>query len=67
MYILPMNIKVIRRILKVQHPSWNIAAIVFFEQISTSVNRWKMNRTKLILIIALGPMQASPPPVASGH
>lgn len=62
-----ININVTINILKVQHPSWNMAAIVDFEHIITSTPKWNMNRQKLILIIALGPKQLSDPPDASGH
>jgi len=41
-----------------QHPSWKAAAIWLLEQIIIKMSKWKMNNTKLILIILLAPRQA---------
>lgn len=50
-----------------QQPSWNRAAPVFLTRIIQSTKAWKQARTKLILIMALGPMQAAPSPDQVGQ
>jgi hypothetical protein len=46
-----------------QHPSWKAAAIWDLDRIKMNTNKWKQNRTKLILIKFEAPKQAvlSPP------
>ncbi len=53
--------------LKNQHPSWNTDAIVFLAQITHKTTVCMQARTKLILIIADGPIQAVPSPDSVGH
>jgi hypothetical protein len=43
-----------------QHPSWKIEAAVFLPRIMKKISRWKQANTKLILIIAEGPMHQLP-------
>jgi hypothetical protein len=46
--------------LKPQHPSWKIEAAVFLPRIMKKISKWKQASTKLILIMAEGPIHQLP-------
>ena len=62
-----MNMPTTSKLLKSQHPSWNIATAVFLASITVKTKKWKTARTKLIRIIADVPIHAVVPPLTSGH